>query len=820
MYDTHCVVTLLSLDAACPPQPLAISATSAALQLARAPLKAPLAAVHIAWDEQDGPVVAPAAPNEQPKLSLLYAGTQAHALMMEVQATQLPEAELTAAFRAAHAAIQSSIQAQQDLLAQAGISPKHWRLLQPTPEQAELAHRVGYAAARDALRASSHVKQDRSMALAAVKSSVREALQQGWPDISAALVDIASDTVICNATRHAILEAAVPAAPLVGAQQTNAQPLRVPAPGGASTWELSDVAAGARADGRSSREVRPLHAAIDVLPRVHGSAEFARGGTATLATVTLGPPGSAQRLNTAQSMSEMDVHDPAGQDKRFMLHYDFPPYCVGESGKVWGLNRRSIGHGALAEKAIAPCMPSREEFPYVVRATSEVMGSDGSSSMASVCGASLALMDAGVPLPQHVAGISVGLVTPDASSQPRLDEDATPAVLLTDILGFEDHCGDMDYKVAGTAAGVTAVQLDLKLPGVPLPVLEQGLWQAREAREQLLGVLADTLPQSRTELKPAAPRMAVLSVPLDLRPRIIGPGGVVLKGIQEETRASIVLSEEGQVQVFAPTEQGVRAAVSMIQAILDVAMGTGPVAGSVGTLAPGVEPAPGDQGDEHAGSSGGSGAGSGPMPSNVAAIMGLGMRVGQQQTITVEKVLQFGVVATVLGVQGAGVLHAAHMPRGPRGKLPRVESHLGEGDVVQCTVIDVDALGRAKFSLDDWARVQKCEASEPEAATQPTSAAESSAPAPVSEPSAVRDANAAAAPTASAAPAPESGSLQSSAAARLSSLRAPKLAPGLASAIAAQDPADASGLHRWPKSCFAYLGAELEATAPHLHARE
>ncbi|MEF3698862.1 polyribonucleotide nucleotidyltransferase, partial [Desulfolutivibrio sp.] len=285
-------------------------------------------------------------------------------------------------------------------------------------------------------------------------------------------------------------------------------------------------------DNRDLTTVRPIATEVGVLPRTHGSCLFTRGETKSLCVATLGSTGDEQKIETLTGDSS----------KRFMLHYNFPPYCVGEVKMLRGPSRREIGHGALAERSIQQVLPSSEDFPFTIRVVSQVMESNGSSSMASVCGASLALMDAGVPITQPVAGIAMGLI-----------KEGDEFHVLTDILGDEDAMGDMDFKVAGTHDAVTGIQMDIKITGIPQAVMRKALYQARDARQHILSKMNEVLAAPRPELSPNAPQLAVVMVNPEKIREIIGPGGKMIKAITAETGASIDIEDSGKVSIFAPT---------------------------------------------------------------------------------------------------------------------------------------------------------------------------------------------------------------------------------------------------------------------------
>src|SRR3989449_2485484 len=301
-----------------------------------------------------------------------------------------------------------------------------------------------------------------------------------------------------------------------------------------------------RPDRRAFDQIRPIWIEVGVLPRTHGSAIFTRGETQALVTTTLG---------TSEDMQRLEVFEGEAK-KRFMLHYNFPPFSVGEVAFLRGAGRREIGHGALAERALASVLPDETSWPYAMRVVADILESNGSSSMATVCGASLSLMDAGVPLKGHVAGIAMGLV-----------KEGDKFGILTDIMGTEDHYGDMDFKVAGTEKGVTALQMDIKITGVSIDIMRDALRQAREARLIVLGKMRETLEKPRAELSPYAPRFVTIKIRTEKIREIIGPGGKVVRGIQEATGAKNDIEDDGRVTVFSPDNASVQKAIGMIQDI-------------------------------------------------------------------------------------------------------------------------------------------------------------------------------------------------------------------------------------------------------------
>jgi polyribonucleotide nucleotidyltransferase len=305
-----------------------------------------------------------------------------------------------------------------------------------------------------------------------------------------------------------------------------------------------------RMDGRAYDEIRPIQCEVSVLPRTHGSALFTRGETQALAVVTLGSTGDEQRVETLDG----------NEFRPFMLHYNFPPFCVGEVRRLGGPSRRDIGHGGLSTRAVSKVMPPKEDFDYTTRIVSEILESNGSSSMATVCGSSLALMDAGVPIKSPVAGIAMGLMKEDDN-----------VIVLSDILGDEDHVGDMDFKVAGTRDGITSLQMDIKIQGLTKPIMQQALEQARKGRLHILDKMEEAIKEPRSELSPYAPKIITLQINPDKIRDIIGPGGKVVRGIQSETDTRIEIEESGIVKIVADNDETGKKALSMVEAIVQEA---------------------------------------------------------------------------------------------------------------------------------------------------------------------------------------------------------------------------------------------------------
>ena len=494
--DVQIIVTALSVDQEEQPDVLAITAASAALSISDAPFgkpgyDGPVAAVRVGL--VDGQFVANPSFSamEHSSLDLRLAGTRDAIVMVECGAEEIPEDVMVQALEYGHKALQPLIDLQEQMVAAVGKPvASYQRFVHDPALVAALTAKVGDRMAA-ALAAAN--KTERKEAVAALSAEI--------------LAAYAGDTAVLPANIKAILHDI----------EKDVVRARI-------------IKDGVRPDGRGLREIRPLAAEVAISPRAHGSGLFTRGETQVLTLATLGTPREAQELDTLSPENE----------KRYLHHYNFPPYSVGETRPMRGSSRREIGHGALAERALIPVLPSKDEFPYVLRLVSEALSSNGSTSMASVCGSTLALMDAGVPIKAPVAGIAMGLI-----------KDANGYAILTDIQGLEDHLGDMDFKVAGTAVGITALQMDIKIKGLTSAILQQALEQAREARGQVLDLIASVLPAPRPDLSPYAPRLTIIKIDPSKIGAIIGPGGKVIRKIQEETGVKIDIEDDGTVFIAA-----------------------------------------------------------------------------------------------------------------------------------------------------------------------------------------------------------------------------------------------------------------------------
>ncbi|MBN3033376.1 MAG: polyribonucleotide nucleotidyltransferase [Candidatus Saganbacteria bacterium] len=494
--DVQIVVTPLSVDQENPPDILAIVGASAALSISEIPFMGPLAAVRVA-KVGDKLIVNPTSTEmKESALDLVIAGNNDSISMIEAGADQVSEADMMAAIKAGHVVIKELIALQLELVKQAG-QPKITVVCHEVDPQVEkLVRDKASAKIEAALKIADKDKQveeikkliEEIKAGVKGKADLEELIAKAPGDINKVIEEIEYE-----AMRRMILKD------------------------------------GKRVDGRGPKDIRPLSCELGILPRTHGSALFSRGQTQVLTVVTLGSAGEGQRLEG------LDLEET---EKRYMHHYNFPAYSVGEVRPLRGAGRREIGHGALAEKALLPVIPSEEEFPYTVRLVSEVLGSNGSTSMASTCGSTLALMDAGVKIEAPVAGISVGLIT-----------EGDKAVTITDIQGLEDHLGDMDFKVTGTRKGITAIQVDIKIKGLSFEIIERALGQAKEGRNFILDKMEETIKSPRAELSPYAPRVISFKIDPEKIGTVIGPGGKMIRSITEETGVEIDIEDDGTVLI-------------------------------------------------------------------------------------------------------------------------------------------------------------------------------------------------------------------------------------------------------------------------------
>src|SRR5215468_4045306 len=511
-YDTQIITILLSADGENDPDILAINGASAALCVSDIPFAGPIGAVRVG--RVNGEFVANPTHTQRAEsdLDLVYVGTENDVIMIEGSARELPEAEFVNALEFARGHAREMIRVQKELAAMAGKPKREPQLLQVKQELLEIAYRVASDRIEGALYTEGKVA--RAKAVDALREEVKAAILEKHSEADPFAILQAFDYVQKKAFRVSILE-----------KQK-------------------------RVDGRGYQDLRPIGCEVSVLPRAHGSAIFQRGETQAVALATLAPIEEAQML---------DAYGGGEQSKRFILHYNFPPFSVGETGRTGGPGRREIGHGALAERSLEPVVPNEEDFRYAIRISSEIMESNGSTSMASVCGGMLALLDAGVPMKGIVAGISVGLVTEHTE-----DRQLKRYELLTDIIGSEDHFGDMDFKLCGTENGVTGYQLDLKLPGISHKIMAEAIQRAKEARTKILGIMGSALDKPRAELSKYAPRIETIKINPEKIGALIGPGGKTIKGIVAETGAEINIEDDGSVHIYATSGESMARAKEII----------------------------------------------------------------------------------------------------------------------------------------------------------------------------------------------------------------------------------------------------------------
>ena len=511
-YDTQIISILLSADGQNDPDMLAINGASAALCVSDIPFGGPIGAVRVG--RVNGQFVANPthAEREQSDLDLVYVGTENDVLMIEGAGSEVPEGDFVKALEFAHGHAREMIRIQKELTSQVGKPKREMPLLNVDPTLLDIAYQVAGDKIEGALYTEGKVA--RSKAVEALREQVKAAILEKHPEADKFAISQAFDYVQKKAFRKSIME-----------KQK-------------------------RMDGRGYQDLRPIACEVGVLPRAHGSAIFQRGETQALALATLAPIEEAQNI---------DAYGGGETSKRFILHYNFPPFSVGETGRTGGASRREIGHGALAERSLEPVIPDENAFRYAIRISSEIMESNGSTSMASVCGGMLALMDAGVPVKGTVAGISIGLVTEQGE-----DRQLTRYELLTDIIGSEDHFGDMDFKLCGTDNGVTGFQLDLKLPGVSHKIMAEAIQRAKEARTKILSIMRSALEKPRTELSKYAPRIETIKINPEKIGALIGPGGKTIKGIVAETGAEINIEDDGSVHIYATNGESMARAKEII----------------------------------------------------------------------------------------------------------------------------------------------------------------------------------------------------------------------------------------------------------------
>lgn len=499
--DTQIIGSLLSSDLENEGDFLGIIGASAALLISEIPYTIPIGAVRVAKIDDKFVINPLLSEQDRAQLNLIVAGTKDSIVMLEGGAKEISNEDLISALEYAQPEIKKIIALQEELAATVGVQKIELDELFPIEKQ-QAEHEFASIVKEkttNLIREANNIKekQDRNEMINEIIKNITTELEQAYPDCRAKVINVIDD-IIQTDMRKRILET------------------------------------GIRLDGRTANEIRPISCAISILPRTHGSAIFSRGQTQALAVTTLGT-----------KSDEQVIEDIERQDtKSFMLHYNFPGFATGEVKPMRGPGRREIGHGALAERAIEAVLPVNDSFPYTIRVVSDILESNGSSSMATVCSASLSLMDAGVPIKNGVAGIAMGLV-----------KEQDKYVILSDIIGAEDHYGDMDFKVAGTKDGITAIQLDLKITGVPIMILREAIEQAAKIRNEILSIMSKTIESPRSSISQYAPKIVAFKIKKEKIGAVIGPGGKMIRKILEETGAEIDIDDDGEVTISAPSDE-------------------------------------------------------------------------------------------------------------------------------------------------------------------------------------------------------------------------------------------------------------------------
>ncbi len=508
--DVQVILYSFSVDGENPIDILAINAASAALMISDVPWGGPVAAVRIGRIDDQFIVNPTASEQDRSDLDLRIAGTRDAILMVECGAREIPEDTMGEALSYGHNALLPLIEIQEQMRNEIGKTKQEYPPFVLTETIVESVNERAFERLNTALDAP-HMKADLNTAISELQTEILNELTAQDPTLAPSVVE-AFDEVLKKVVRQRILER-----------------------------EL-------RPDGRGLTEIRPIWGEVGLSPRAHGSGLFTRGETQVLTLATLGTPRDAQEIDSLTG----------SESKRYMHHYNFPPFSTGEVRPLRGSSRREVGHGALAERALVPVIPPESEFPYTLRLVSEVLSSNGSTSMASVCGSTLALMDTGVPIKAPVAGVAMGLIM-----------EGERYSILTDIQGMEDHLGDMDFKVAGTGDGITALQMDIKIKGITPEIMSKALEQARVARLFILDKILEVIPEPREELKSFAPRITVLHIPSDKIGAVIGPGGKIIRNIQDETGVTIDIEEDGTVYIAATDGPAAERAKEMVENITE-----------------------------------------------------------------------------------------------------------------------------------------------------------------------------------------------------------------------------------------------------------
>ena len=581
MNEVQVMIQVISSNKNVDPDVLAMIATSAALAISGVPFKGPIGAARVGYQNGNYTINPTYSDLESSELDMVVAGTKDAVLMVESEASELSEEVMLGAVMYAHEQFQVVIDSVAEFAKEVGVSPREWI----APEENESL-------------------------LSSIKSKFESQISEAYQT-----VDKMDRYEKMGEIKDAALEEFVSEEDSISDDEVKNYIKKIEK----STVRERILAGEPRIDGRDNSTVRELAIETGVLENTHGSALFTRGETQALVVTTLGSKRDAQLIETLESNDRIEDH--------FMLHYNFPPYCVGETGRVMGVKRREVGHGRLARRGISACLPNLDEFPYTIRVVSEITESNGSSSMASVCGSSLSLMDAGVPLKAPVAGIAMGLVK---------DEDRF--TVLTDILGDEDHLGDMDFKVAGTSKGINALQMDIKIDGITEDIMSIALKQAKDARLNILGQMNQVISEPNSASK-NAPKTKVIKIPTDKIRDVIGKGGETIRGIVSESGASVDVDDDGNVNIFANDSESFEKAVQMVKDVTAV-------------------------------------------PEVNKVYMG-----------KVAKIVEFGAFVTIMPNQD-GLLHVSEIAH---ERVEKVEDYLKEGEEVEVKVLGIDR-GRIKLS--------------------------------------------------------------------------------------------------------------------------
>ena len=581
MNEVQVMIQVISSNKNVDPDILAMIATSAALAISGVPFNGPIGAARVGYQNGNYSINPTYSDLETSELDMVVAGTKDAVLMVESEASELSEDVMLGAVMYAHEQFQVVIDSVAEFAKEVGVSPREW----VAPDENESL-------------------------LTSIKSKFESQISEAYQT-----VDKMERYEKMGEIKDAAVEEFVSEDDLITEDEVINYIKKIEK----STVRERILAGEPRIDGRDNSTVRELAIETGVLENTHGSALFTRGETQALVVTTLGSKRDAQLIETLESNDRIEDH--------FMLHYNFPPYCVGETGRVMGVKRREVGHGRLARRGISACLPSLDEFPYTVRVVSEITESNGSSSMASVCGSSLSLMDAGVPLKAPVAGIAMGLVK---------DEDRF--TVLTDILGDEDHLGDMDFKVAGTSKGINALQMDIKIDGITEDIMSIALKQAKDARINILGQMNQVISEPNSASK-NAPKTKVIKIPTDKIRDVIGKGGETIRGIVSESGASVDVDDDGNVNIFANDSESFEKAVQMVKDVTAV-------------------------------------------PEVNKVYMG-----------KVAKIVEFGAFVTIMPNQD-GLLHVSEIAH---ERVEKVEDYLKEGEEVEVKVLGIDR-GRIKLS--------------------------------------------------------------------------------------------------------------------------